>query len=235
MPPRRAVERRDAHQPVHAALGLEPAVGVGPLDLVGDRADAGLLARVLRDQLDLHAVCLGPAHVHPRQHRRPVAALGAAGAGVDLEEGVVAVGLAVEQRLGLALRRLLAQRPDRRLGVGHHRLVAFGLAELDQLLLVGELARQCVVAVERVGQHLPVAHQLLCPRRIVPELGVLRHRVQLFQPVPGGFPPQPLAQQRERALDLLHQSFGFCAHRLSSQGSGAQDVSGPPQPPPTGF
>ena len=164
-------------------------------------------------ELDLHPVRLGPAHVHPRQHLRPVAALGAARTGVDLEEGVVAVGLAVEQRLDLPLRRLLAQRRDRRLGVGHHRRVALGLAELDQLALVRELPLQPAVRVDRVREQLPVAHQLLRPRRVVPEVGRLGHRVQLFEPVRGGLPAQPLPQQRQRLLDLFHQPFGLGAHR----------------------
>src|SRR5712692_2733548 len=43
--------------------------------------------------VDLVAVLLGPARVHAQQHVRPVLALGAAGAGMDLEIAVVAVGL----------------------------------------------------------------------------------------------------------------------------------------------
>ena len=44
VPARVGIERRDAHQPVHAVLGLEPAVGVAALDLDGRRLDAGALA-----------------------------------------------------------------------------------------------------------------------------------------------------------------------------------------------
>ncbi len=200
------------HEAVDAGLGLEPAVGVGAGNLVGDRADAGLLARALGDELDLHAVAFGPPDVHAGEHRRPVAALGAAGAGVDLEEGVVAVGLAVEQRLDLALRRLLAQAADRRLGVGDNGLVALGLGELDHLALVGEFALQRMVLVQRVGERLAVAHQPLRPRRVVPELRVLRHGVELFQPVGRGFPPQPLPEQRQRTLDVLDHMLGFGTH-----------------------
>ena len=59
----------------------------------------------LFDQLDLVAVLLGPARVHARQHLGPVLRFGAAGAGVDFEVGVVAVGLARQQALQLALGR----------------------------------------------------------------------------------------------------------------------------------
>ena len=49
VPARVGVERRNAHQPVHAVLGLEPAVGVAALDLDGRRFDAGFLAVGLFD------------------------------------------------------------------------------------------------------------------------------------------------------------------------------------------
>src|SRR6516164_818736 len=96
------IERRDAHQPVHAVLRLEPAERVLALDLDGRRLDAGLLAGGLLEVIDLVAALLGPARVHAQQHLRPVLALGAAGTGMHLEIAVVAVGLAREQRLELA-------------------------------------------------------------------------------------------------------------------------------------
>ena len=106
VPARIGVERRDAHQAMHAALGLEPAVGVVALDLDGRRLDAGLFALRLLDVVDLEAVLLRPAHIHAQQHAGPVLALGAAGAGMDLEIAVVGVGLAGEQRLEFAPRDL---------------------------------------------------------------------------------------------------------------------------------
>ncbi len=83
------VERRDADQAVHAVLGLQPARGVAALDLDGRRLDAGLLALGFFEILDLVAVLLGPARVHAQQHAGPVLAFGAAGAGMDLEIGIV--------------------------------------------------------------------------------------------------------------------------------------------------
>jgi hypothetical protein len=79
------VERRDAHQPVHAVLALEPAIGVVALHLDGGRLDARLFAGSLFQVLDLVAVLLGPARVHAQQHVGPVLALGAAGAGMLIE------------------------------------------------------------------------------------------------------------------------------------------------------
>ena len=85
MPAGIGVEWRDAHQAMHAVLGLEPAIGVVALDLDGGRFDAGFFALRLLDVVDLETVLLGPAHIHAQQHVGPVLALGAAGAGMDLE------------------------------------------------------------------------------------------------------------------------------------------------------
>ena len=58
------------------------------------RLDAGLFALALFHQLHFVAVLFGPAHVHAHQHLGPVLRLGAAGAGVQFDVAVVAIGLA---------------------------------------------------------------------------------------------------------------------------------------------
>ena len=95
------VERRDADEPVDAGLGRHQAVGVVAGD--GDRGalDAGLVARLVVDDLALEAAALGPAQVHAQQHLRPVLRLGAAGARVDGDDGVLLVVLAAEHLPGL--------------------------------------------------------------------------------------------------------------------------------------
>src|SRR5204863_4337082 len=44
MAPRSGIERRDAHQAMHAAFGLQPAIGIDAADLDRRRFDAGALA-----------------------------------------------------------------------------------------------------------------------------------------------------------------------------------------------
>ena len=62
---------------------------------------------------ELVAVPLRPARVHAQQHRGPVLAFGAAGAGMDFEIGVVAVRLARQHGLQpQLLRRALASAGD---------------------------------------------------------------------------------------------------------------------------
>ena len=94
VPARVGIERRDAHQAMHAVLGLEPAERVAALDLNGCRFNASPLAFRLFQPLDLVAVLLGPARIHAKQHAGPVLAFRSAGAGVDFEIAIVRVGLA---------------------------------------------------------------------------------------------------------------------------------------------
>ena len=51
---------------------------------------------------------------------------------MDLKEGVVAIGLAREQRLDLAPHDLGPKRRQRGFGFGHHFAVALLLAKLDE-------------------------------------------------------------------------------------------------------
>ena len=77
---------------------------------------------------------VGPAAVHAKQHAGPVVGLGAAGAGVDLDEGVIAVGLAGEQRLQLGSAGAVLYRLQLGAGLIEAALVAllvgkFGVAD----------------------------------------------------------------------------------------------------------
>ncbi len=191
---------------------LEPAIGVRPRNLVRGRPDARLVARRLRLKLDLVALPLGPAHIHPRQHRGPVAAFGAAGARVDLEERVVAVGLAVEQRLKLLLVGKLLEGLHRAFGLGDDILVALHLAEFDQLDIVLQLALDPPVGLDLVHQHLAVAHQFLRPRRVGPEIAILDHGIHLLKAMRRGFPVHPLAKELQRPAHGFRDIFHLGAH-----------------------
>ncbi len=175
------IERRDAHQPVHAVLGLEPAEGVAALHLDGRRLDAGLLALGLLDPFDLVAVLLGPAGVHAHEHAGPVLALGAARSGMHLEEAVIGVGLARQQRLELAPRHLRLELSQRRLGLGDGVAVVLGLAELDHGELVVELLLDAPDGAELILERGALLHHALGALLVVPEGGILRLPVELRQ------------------------------------------------------
>ena len=71
VPPVAGIERRLAHQPVHAGLGAQPAVRVVAVDLDRGALDAGDFARTLVDHGRREAARVGPAQVHAQQHLRP--------------------------------------------------------------------------------------------------------------------------------------------------------------------
>ena len=174
MTARVGVERRDADQAMHAVLGLEPAEGIAALDLDGRRLDAGLLTRGFFEIFDLVAVLLGPARIHAQQHVGPVLALGAAGAGVDLEIGIVGVGLARQQRLELAPRDLDLQPLERLFGVGDGLLVLLGLPQLDHGELVVELLLDAADRGKLILERGALLHQPLRLLLVIPQGGIFR-------------------------------------------------------------
>ena len=181
---------------MHARLGLEPTVGVLALDLDGGGLDAGLLAGALLQQRHLVAALFRPAHVHAQQHLRPILALGAAGAGMDLEIGIEAVGLAGQQRLDFALVAEILQFAQRHLALLDGGLVGFRLAELDQGRRVIELALELAIAADRFLQRRALAHQLLRLGAVAPQRRILGAIVQLGKPALGSIPVKDASAAR---------------------------------------
>jgi hypothetical protein len=169
---------RDAHQAMHAVLGLEPAVSIVALDLHGRRLETRLFARRLLEPLDLVTVLLGPAHIHAQQHVGPVLALGAARAGMHFQICVVAIGFAGEQSLELAPRGFGLQSLERLFGFGDGRGVVLGLAELDHGELVFQLLLDAADGFELVFERGALLHDLLGARGIVPEARIFGGAVQ---------------------------------------------------------
>ncbi len=162
MPAVVGIERRFAHQAVHADFGLQPAVGVIALDPEGGALDAGHVAAADFHQLGLPAAALAPAQVHAQQHLGPVLGFGAAGAGLDVDEAVGGVELAGEHALELELLdpgRDLFDILDHRLG-GALVIVRLGhvqqFGRLDQAIGIGAdlgdgLFQQRTFLAQRLG------------------------------------------------------------------------------------
>ena len=141
---RRAFEsiRADPHQPMHASLGLQPAIGVRAGDQQRCRLDAGLLALAGFLQLHLVAVLLGPPHIHPQQHLGPILGFGAARPGVQFHVTIVGVGLTGQQAFDFPPLRLLGQSTQTGGRFGRHRRIAIGLGKFDQFQRVGNVGFQ---------------------------------------------------------------------------------------------
>jgi len=83
--------RGDPHQPVNPLLGLQIAVGVGALDREGHALGTRFLAGLVFGDFGLEALALAPAQVHTQQHFRPILGFGAAGTGIDADDGTVRI------------------------------------------------------------------------------------------------------------------------------------------------
>ena len=161
MAARVAVERRDAHQAVNARFGLQPAIRSVSFDQKGRRLDAGFFAVVNFEQFDLVALAFRPARVHAQEDIGPVLALCAAGAGMDFEIGVVAVGLAGQHRFYLAAGGLGAQDPQGVLGFLDNIAVALFLTQFDEIDRILHLLLESAHAGDAVIEMLAFPHQFL--------------------------------------------------------------------------
>ena len=158
------VERADAHQPMDAALGAQPAVGPPAVDLDGHALEARLLALLLVDDLGREAVPLGPAQVHPQEHLGPVGRLGAAGAGADRQDGRPVVVFAGEQQGGPLAAELGLERGGVALQLGLELGVGGLVEQLDGELEVVGARQQAAPGVELAAQAVGLAEDLLRAR-----------------------------------------------------------------------
>ena len=110
--PMSGVERRLPHQAVYAGLGAQPSVGVLPGESDRGALDTGHLGLRNLDQLGVEPAPLPPSQVHPEQHFGPVLGLGAARAGLDVQERVGGVHLAREHPAELQGAEVFVQRRD---------------------------------------------------------------------------------------------------------------------------
>ena len=173
------VERRDAHQPVHARLRPQPAVGPLALDADGRALDARLVARLPVQQLDLVALALRPAAVHPQQHLRPVLGVGPARARVDADQRPVAIVGPGQHARELHLADRLLAGGERRGRLDGGGLVLRLVGEIDQdLRVLGDLELGLVPLDRRLQPRL-LAQDGLGLVGDVPEVGGARLPVEL--------------------------------------------------------
>ena len=112
----------------------------------------------------------------------------AASAGMHFEIAVVGVGLAGKQAVELTPGGFSAQLIERRFGVGDDRVITLGLAKLDQLERIGDLALDPPIAADRLVKPGALAQQFLSRGGIIPQARVLGLRVQLGQAAGCGLP-----------------------------------------------
>ena len=112
---------------------------------------------------------------------------------MNLDIGIELVGLARQQRFELAPRHFFLESLQRVFGFRDDARIVLGLAELDHVDIVLQLALDLADAVKRILQRGALLHQLLRLLGIVPEIGIFGELVQL-------------GQSRRRCLDVKDAS-----------------------------
>ena len=126
-----------------ALLGFQIPVGIGAVDLESHRLDARLVPVQEVQHFQIEALALRPSGVHAVEHAAPVAALCAACARVELQDGIVGIVLAGEQGADAQLLELRDELVQFAADVGNQGGVVLLVSHLDEgqdvLILAGEL------------------------------------------------------------------------------------------------
>ena len=166
-------------------------------------------------QLDLVAAALGPARVHAQQHVGPVLALGAAGAGMDFEIGVVGVGLA--RRAASRSAGALASACSARIAASASSTIASSPSASPSSISVDrvvELALELADATPSRSSRSVRSRISFCAFvGVVPEVGILGAGVQLLEAARRRYPSQRcLLSSPDGLLDLVDERVDFSAH-----------------------
>ena len=210
------VKGRHAHQAVHAVLALEQAVGVGTLDHHGSALQAGFVAVLIVQHLHGHAVGHGPLVVHAVQHLGPVLCFGAAGTGVERQDGVAVVILAVQHGHQLQLVHSLAHGVHGFLRLGDHGGVVLLVQHLDHGLGVIVQALQLFKAGQLAFQVAHFVKHLLAQLGVIVKAGAGHGVLQLLHTLAGSLDGQSLFQVLDRlaVVGQLHFQFVNGDHSL---------------------
>ena len=175
------IERRFAHQTVHADLGLEPAVGVVALDAERRALEPGDFARRGFEQFGFPAFVLAPAQVHAQQHLGPILRLGAAGAGLDVDECVRAVHLAGEHALEFELLDFRGEAVDIVRDRGGRAFVVLADRKIEQIAGLAERIGQRADAADDAFERRALLAEVLRALRVVPDVGVFELARDFFE------------------------------------------------------
>ena len=177
------IERRLAHQAMHAGLGPQPAVGVLADDADRGALDPGDFAGGGFEELGRKALRLAVLQVHAQQHLGPVLGLRAAGAGLDVDESIPGIVRAAEHALELEALDILAHHIDVAAEPAEGGLVLLRLGQIEQIRRVGEAALDALEVPHQPFELRALAAEQLGPRRVFPDLGVFQCLLYFGQPL----------------------------------------------------
>jgi Fe2+ transport system protein FeoA len=126
-------------------------------------------------------VRFGPTQIHPQNHLGPVLRLGAAGAGLNVEVGIVEVHLTRKHAAKLERRELLFESGDIPLDFADRVGVVFLDRERQQLVRVIQTRREFIEYDDNLLELRTLLPQRLRALGFIPDIGLLEFALDLGQ------------------------------------------------------
>jgi hypothetical protein len=104
---------------------------------------------------------------------RPILGFGAAGAGLNIEKGVVSIHLTAEHALEFEFAHVRFESSGLALDIARGGLIVLELCELEQRSSVAQLRADAIELLELRGQPRALASELLRPSAVAPYRGFL--------------------------------------------------------------
>ena len=176
-----AVER-DAGKPfgdLGSGFGLEITEGVVAGDVERHAFDPRLFARLIVENLFAITAPVAPAQIHAQENLRPVLGLGAAGAGMERDDGVTPVVRPAEQLGQLGLRHLLGNGGDFAARFVQRFFAFFILGDVEKKTRLCQVGVMFFPAVENVFEGGLFFENALGFFSVVPKIGLRGELAQL--------------------------------------------------------
>ena len=126
---------------------------------------------------------VSPAQVHAQQDVGPVLRFGTAGAGLNIQVGVVLVHFAAEHATEFQLFQRFAKALDFGSDVIDGRLVFFFGRHQQQVLGIDQTGRHFVQCVDDLRQQGTLAAQVLCVLGVVPDVWIFELAIDFGQTI----------------------------------------------------
>src|SRR5881394_839361 len=127
MPPRRLIERRNPHQPVHSRFSREQPISVFAAELHCGVLNARLFSRRFVQHRRAHSLSFRPAQIHPQKDGRPILRLRPSRTGLDRHDGVQMIVFSRKQRLRFQFRDVVFRRRQLFIEVLQQLVLLFGV------------------------------------------------------------------------------------------------------------
>ena len=196
MAPIARIERRFAHQAMHAGFGAQPTEGVGAVEADRGAFDTGHFAARGLDQLRGKSLGFAPAQIHAQEHFGPVLSFGAARAGLNIQKGMVRIRGAAEHAAKFQFGQQRAQGFDVLGEVAERRPVAFLGGQLQQIESVRGAAVEFIDRAHHRLQGDALTPQFLRAPGIAPNAGLGEFKFDFGEPfaAPGEVKDTPSAR-----------------------------------------